>query len=230
MNSEDDDDTIIGLPAAPVDLMLDGETILRSQRHGASARGAQANDDSANDDSANDSSLDEDTANEDTITTGSAAPALRKRIAPVATVQPARPPVAQYRFRINLAAPIALDGPCLIGRKPIDSRISRSTPLRLVRVPSPLNEVSSTHLELRQVGSSVLVTDLSSTNGTTILVPGLASFTLQSDCVVVSPGTVLGLGEGIVIEIMAGERLVHSTLPAAVTAAFEPLATKGEPS
>jgi pSer/pThr/pTyr-binding forkhead associated (FHA) protein len=70
-------------------------------------------------------------------------------------------------------------------------------------VPSPLREVSSTHLELRQQGALVIVTDLKSTNGTVVTVPGRAAVKLRGgESVVVVPGTIVDIGDDNLIEIL----------------------------
>ncbi|MHA6668800.1 FHA domain-containing protein [Homoserinimonas sp. A447] len=109
---------------------------------------------------------------------------------------------ADYGFVVNSHQPIGLDRPAYLGRKPSAPRITTGSTPRLVRVPSPLGEVSSTHLELRQVGTVVIATDLGSTNGTQVRQPGSAPIRLrQSESVVVTPGSVIEIGDGNVIEI-----------------------------
>jgi hypothetical protein len=148
---------------------------------------------------------------------------VEPRLAPPAQasaprVEPARAPVPPvgdssraapvYRFRVNNHEPIALDAPAILGRKPSAPRVTKGALARLVRVPSPLREVSSTHLELRQHGASVIVTDLRSTNGTIITVPGFsAQKLLQGESVVVSAGTVVDIGDGNLVEILPVERV-----------------------
>lgn len=113
-----------------------------------------------------------------------------------------------HRFRVNNHEPIALDAPAILGRRPSAPRVTKGPLARLVRVPSPLREVSSTHLELRQHGASVIVTDLRSTNGTIITVPGFsAQKLLQGESVVVSAGTVVDIGDGNLVEILPVERV-----------------------
>jgi len=107
-----------------------------------------------------------------------------------------------YAFVVNSHPPIGLERPAYIGRKPSAPRIAIGDRPRLVRVPSPLGEVSSTHLELRHVGASVTVTDLRSTNGTTVRLPGSAPTRLrQGESVVVTPGALIEIGDGNLIEI-----------------------------
>ena len=117
---------------------------------------------------------------------------------------PLAPPSPQfYGFRVGSSAVILLDAVVYIGRKPSAPRVVRGGMPRLVRVPSATSEVSSTHLELRQVGRTVVVTDMRSTNGTTVGVPGLAVRRLrQGESLVVTPGTLIDIGDRIVIEIL----------------------------
>lgn len=125
-------------------------------------------------------------------------------------------PPATYRFSINAGQPIDLAVPVIIGRRPSMPRITTGRPLRLLPVLSPTSEVSGTHLELRQHGTSVVVTDLRSTNGTIVTVPGVAALKLhQGESVVVSAGTLVDIGDDNVIEILPMPRLVASTLVAA---------------
>ena len=124
---------------------------------------------------------------------------------------------AEYGFVVNSHQPIGLDRAAYLGRKPSAPRISTGTAPRLVRVPSPLGEVSSTHLELRQVGTVVIATDLGSTNGTQVRQPGSATVRLrQGESVVVTPGSVIEIGDGNVIEIHSLRRSYpsHSDLGA----------------
>jgi hypothetical protein len=119
------------------------------------------------------------------------------------TARAARPgPV--YSFRIGaLKDPITLDRPARIGRKPSTPRIAVGIPPRLVRVVSPKREVSSNHLELCQTGNSIVVTDLRSTNGTVVLVPGSTPRKLlQGESVVVLPGTLVDIGDENILQIL----------------------------
>ncbi|MET4781890.1 FHA domain-containing protein [Glaciihabitans sp. UYNi722] len=134
---------------------------------------------------------------------------------PRTATPPPRPPAPVvetfHRFRINTHEPVSLDTPALVGRKPVAPRISTGKPPRLVRVSSPLHEVSSTHLELRQHGNSVVVTDLKSTNGTLVTIPGATTQKLrQGESVVVSSGTLVDIGDGNILEILPVPRIVSS--------------------
>lgn len=131
------------------------------------------------------------------------APGMNAASPSPAAARPAAP--ATYAIRVAPTGEVvSLDQPCLIGRDPRPPRISRGPALRLVTVPSPHREVSATHLEARQHGATVVLTDLKSTNGTIVLVPGNAPRTLrQGETVVVSPGTLVDLGDDVVLHILS---------------------------
>lgn len=119
---------------------------------------------------------------------------------------------AVYRFRVNSHEPIDLNRPAHIGRKPALPRVPPPLRPRLVRVPSPLQEVSGTHLEVRQQGTSVVITDLRSTNGTTVTMPGSRPRGLRpGESLVVTPGTLIDIGDGNLIEILPLQRTMKET-------------------
>jgi hypothetical protein len=107
-----------------------------------------------------------------------------------------------YRFRIGRTV-VWLDAVSYVGRRPSSPRIIYGQMPRLVRVPSPRQEVSSTHVELRQLGASVVLTDMRSTNGSIVFPPGGEPRKLrQGESVVATPGTLVDIGDGNVIEIL----------------------------
>ncbi len=137
-------------------------------------------------------------------------PALDPHMWPVeqaASAWPPAPPVAPaapmfYGFRIGNSQIVLLDAVALVGRKPSAPRVVREGLPRLVRVQSATQEVSSTHLELRQVGTTVVATDLHSTNGTRLGVPGHPVRSLRpGESVVVGVGTLIDIGDRNVLEI-----------------------------
>ena len=98
---------------------------------------------------------------------------------------------------------IPLDVPAVVGRRPRPPRVVRGRAPRLVTVASPLGEISSTHVGIRQEAGAVVVTDLDSTNGTAVLVPGSARLALhRGESLVVVPGTRIDIGDGVVLEIL----------------------------
>ena len=115
-----------------------------------------------------------------------------------------RSPSGYYSFVVgDHPHVIVLDVPVYLGRRPSPPRIPLGSMPRLVRVPSPLKEVSATHLEVRQRGTSDVVTDLKSTNGSIVTIPGSAPRKLrQGESVVVSPGTLVDIGDGNIIHIL----------------------------
>ena len=142
-------------------------------------------------------------------------PAAARPHYPPPDAMPESPVVAghsAYGLRIGLdGEPIPLDLPCFVGRRPSPPRVTRGGQPRLVRVASPHKEVSATHLEVRQLGASVVVTDLKSTNGTIVMVPGRKPRTLrQGESVVVSPGTLVDIGDDNILQILPIQRLGHS--------------------
>jgi pSer/pThr/pTyr-binding forkhead associated (FHA) protein len=71
-------------------------------------------------------------------------------------------------------------------------------------VPSPLGEISGTHVALRQESGAIVVTDLDSTNGTVVLAPGVERLALRpGESLVVVPGTRVDIGDGVVLEILS---------------------------
>lgn len=71
-----------------------------------------------------------------------------------------------------------------------------------MRVPSPSSDISRSHLIVAARDWSVVVTDLHSTNGTTVVPVGEQSFVLANgESVQVDPGTVLDLGDGVSLRI-----------------------------
>lgn len=107
-------------------------------------------------------------------------------------------------FRLGDRPPERVDTPVYIGRQPRSPRITGPTLPRLVRVDSPSREVSATHIELRPTPDGLVLTDLESTNGTVIRQPGSGVRRLGAgEALPVVPGTLIDIGDGNVIEILA---------------------------
>jgi hypothetical protein len=112
-----------------------------------------------------------------------------------------------YRLRMADGVIVGLDLTVYLGRDPSVPRIASDRRVRLVAVPSADKQVSATHLELRTAGDTVVATDMLSTNGSIITVPGSASRTLlRGESAVVTPGTVIDLGDGNVLEVLGADR------------------------
>ena len=132
-----------------------------------------------------------------------AEPEPPRTVADVTQTQP-----FDYAFRINTQAPVALDSPAIVGRRPSLPRITGRRIPQLVRVSSPHREVSAAHLELRQQGALVVLTDLHSTNGSFVRSPGRPPVKLQQgETLVVVPGTTIDIGDDNIIEILPLQRV-----------------------
>lgn len=100
---------------------------------------------------------------------------------------------------------VSLNRPVLIGRAPKASRVAKSKMPRLVSVPSPNNDVSRTHAQVRQEGDDILVTDLNSTNGVMIVREGASPQRLHpGEPAVVEPGVVVDLGDDVTFTVEKG--------------------------
>ena len=113
------------------------------------------------------------------------------------------PPLALARLRAPDGSTVDLDRPVLIGRAPSDSGFENAQP-HLLTVPSPSQDISRTHLLVAPEGGAIVVTDLHSTNGTTVVKPGpgIERVALPSgQPVSVEVGSVLELGDEVAILI-----------------------------
>lgn len=110
-------------------------------------------------------------------------------------------PVPATAFRVVGGEAAVIDRPVIIGRSPKPPRM-REAEVALVRVDSPAEVVSATHLELRREGTRVVATDLRSTNGTVVRSAAGVRRLRPGESVVVAPGTSLQLGGDTIIEIL----------------------------
>lgn len=114
-------------------------------------------------------------------------------------------PTKMFGYRVNGGQAFGLDLPHRFGRSP---RVASGGDARLVPLLSPTKTVSATHLDVRQVGDAVVVSDLGSTNGTSIVEPGSQWRRMAAgESTAVAPGTFIDLGDGNVIEVMPGVAL-----------------------
>nr|WP_244962665.1 FHA domain-containing protein [Cryobacterium roopkundense] len=111
-------------------------------------------------------------------------------------------PLARYGFRLPDGSERRLDAVYRLGRRPVPSRVDDGSPSRLITISSQTSAVSGTHLEIRQDGDSVVVTDVGSTNGTLVLPPrGRRQRLRAGQSLAVRPGTRVDIGDGNIIEV-----------------------------
>lgn len=114
-------------------------------------------------------------------------------------------PVA--RLVISSGDTVDVDRAVILGRAPEARRFPSHEQPRLVTVPSPAQEISSTHLEIRPGSGAdhgtAVVTDLGSTNGTVLVQPGLPPEDLRPGIAVqLIPGAIIDLGDGVTIQVV----------------------------
>ncbi len=111
------------------------------------------------------------------------------------------------RLRVSDGREVVVDSVVVVGRSPGPRDRHAGAPPRLLRLESPQQEISGTHLEVRpgtgpDAGAAV-VTDLGSTNGTVVehtdgvpeaLVPGVG--------VALGPGAVVHVGDGVTLSLL----------------------------
>jgi hypothetical protein len=121
------------------------------------------------------------------------------------TAEPAVAPPPVARLVFSNGEVVDVDRTIVVGRAPRLPGDGHDE-TRLVTVPSPHQEISSTHLEIRPGAGadhgSAVVTDLGSTNGTLVVQPGLPAEDLQPGIAVqLLPGAMVDLGEGVTIQV-----------------------------
>jgi hypothetical protein len=122
-------------------------------------------------------------------------------------------------FRAPVAAPVAvaarrvlstglvvpLDRAVLLGRAPQVARVTNRELPRLITVPSPQQDISRTHAEVRVEGDHVVVTDLDSTNGIHVARAGEGARRLHpGEPSVVGVDEVVDLGDGVTFSVERG--------------------------
>ena len=103
-------------------------------------------------------------------------------------------------LRLSLGDVIALDRGVIMGRNPRTDFSGTDGEERphVVKLPSADGDISRTHLRVSLDGWHVLVTDLNSTNGTLVTLPGRDPQQLRpGEPVPIQPGTVVTLADGI---------------------------------
>jgi hypothetical protein len=95
---------------------------------------------------------------------------------------------------------VTLDRPVIVGRRPRAQRVQGDTLPHLVTVPSPEQDVSRSHLEVRVEGRHVLVVDLDTTNGSVLHREGTPPLRLSpGEAVLVLNGDIVDIGDGVTL-------------------------------
>lgn len=101
-------------------------------------------------------------------------------------------------LKMSTGDSIPLDRGVLMGRSPSSDRLVGGDRPHLVKVPSPGKDISRNHLEIRLDGWHVLVSDLNSTNGTTVTLPDRPTERLRPDQPApIEPGTLVSLADEV---------------------------------
>jgi len=101
-------------------------------------------------------------------------------------------------LRLSTGASVPLDRGAIFGRSPDATSGEGGERPHVVRLPSPEKDISRNHLEVRLDGWHVIVTDLRSTNGTLVTVPGEQPQRLRPDePLPITPGTVVSLADEV---------------------------------
>lgn len=118
----------------------------------------------------------------------------------VLDVTPAPTAASGGRIRLSTGQVAALDRTVIIGRRPRSTRASGANLPHLIAVESPQQDISRSHLEVRPEGDTVVVIDLHTTNGSTLLRPGADPVRLHpGEQTLVLSGDVVDLGDGVTV-------------------------------
>jgi hypothetical protein len=116
--------------------------------------------------------------------------------APVAEL----PADALGRIVLSTGESYALDRPVIIGRRPRANRVQADAVPVLVTVPSPEQDISRNHLEIRLEGRHVLAVDLATTNGSVLHRDGSPPKRLgPNEPELVLSNDVIDLGDGVTV-------------------------------
>ncbi len=94
---------------------------------------------------------------------------------------------------------VELDRGVVIGRRPTATRVTGDLP-HLIAVPSPRQDISRNHLEVRLEGSFAVALDMDSTNGTVLRRAGKEPERLHPrEATILVDGDVLDLGDDVLV-------------------------------
>lgn len=135
-------------------------------------------------------------------------PARDVQTVPVAPNSAPEPP-ERWAVRVRgTTTVVPLDRPVDIGRRPSVSRIDEHPLPRRVVIPEHHSEVSARHVRIEQVGETLVVHDLGSTNGVVVHWASGASRRLRrGESIAVLPDAVVALADGVELDFVAEPQL-----------------------
>jgi len=134
-------------------------------------------------------------------------PSIEPSVEPLqltASVAPASTSVAWSMRVRGTTAIVPLDVPVVVGRRPGPPRPYEQPPPRRLVIPAAKGDVSARHARIEQLGDSLVVVDLGSTNGVVVHWSTGASLRLRpGESCAVLPDAIILLGDGVEIEFVA---------------------------
>jgi hypothetical protein len=101
-------------------------------------------------------------------------------------------------LRISTGDDVTLDRGVIMGRNPSPNRMVGGERPHQVKLASPSKDISREHLEIRLDGWQILITDLDSTNGTVVTLPGRAPERLKPGVAShLEPGAEISVGDEV---------------------------------
>ncbi len=118
--------------------------------------------------------------------------------------QPAAEPITQWSVRVRGSSTVVpLDRPVDVGRRPGASRIHEHPAPRRLVIPDPRGLLSARHVRVEQVGETLVVHDLESTNGVVVhWATGATRRLGRGESIAVLSDAVIALVEGVELDFV----------------------------
>jgi hypothetical protein len=144
-----------------------------------------------------------------TLVSGDVAKLKRERaassVASPPSMVPVAPAVPPMYLTLSTGGREPLTQPILVGRSPSATKVSSGEVPRLVTIPGD-QDISRNHARVAVEGDTVVVTDLHSRNGTSVILPGKSPQVLRpGEPTSVIVDTVIDLGGGVTLTVTEGE-------------------------
>jgi hypothetical protein len=136
-----------------------------------------------------------------TVMSGDLAARRAARKAGGVASPPAPPASPRYALALSTGGEEPLAGSAIVGRSPSVSKVSGGSVPKLIAIPGD-QDISRNHVQFAVEGDTVVVTDLHSRNGTSVVLPGKSPQLLrQGEPTSVLVGTIVDLGGGVTITV-----------------------------